>query len=79
MIRLNWDRWHALLDIRAQRALTTSEEQEYEEYARIAAQLDAEEGRAADAALDNLVKEHERVIASIRRLTAAVRAAAEQH
>lgn len=76
---VDWDRWHDLLDIRAQRALTTSEEQEYEEYARIAAQLDAEEGRAADAALDNLVKEHERVIASIRRLTAAVRAAAEQH
>lgn len=74
----DWDRWHELLDIRAERTLTTSEEQEYEEYARIAAQLDAEEGRAADAALDNLVKEHERVIASIRRLTAAVRAAAEQ-
>lgn len=76
--RVDWDRWHELLDIRAQRALTTSEEQEYEEYARIAAQLDAEEGRAADAALDNLVKEHERVLDSIRRLTAAVRAAAEQ-
>jgi len=65
---IDWDRWHDLLDIRAERALTTSEEQEYQEYARLAAQLDAEEGRAADAALDKLVKEHERVLDSIRRL-----------
>lgn len=70
-IRNDWDRWHELLDIRAQRALTTSEEYEYEEYARIVAQLDAEEGGAASAALDNLVKEHERVIDSIRRVTAS--------
>jgi len=75
---VDWDRWHELLDIRAQRPLTTSEEKEYQEYARIAARLDAEAGRTADAALDNLVEEHERVLDSIRRLTAAVRAAAEQ-
>ena len=68
MSAVKWDRWHELLDIKAERALTTSEEQEYQEYARIAAQLDAEEGRAADTALDNLVKEHERVLDSIRRL-----------
>lgn len=74
-----WDRWHELLDLLAERALTTSEEQEYEEYAQLAAHLDAKEGRAADAALDDMVKEHERAIASIRRLTAAVRAAAGQH
>ena len=42
-------------------------------------QKGAEAARAADVGLDGLVKEHERVIASIRRLTAAVRVAAEQH
>ncbi len=70
----NWDRWHELLDIRARRALTTGEQQEYGDYARIAQQLDVEEGRAADAAMDGLAKGHERVIASIRRATAALNA-----
>ena len=69
---VDWDRWHELLDFRDKRALTTSEEQEYEEYARIAAQLDAEEGKAADAALDKLVKEHERRLASLERLVDAL-------
>lgn len=74
---VDWDRWHWLLDLRAQRALSASEKQEYEEYVRLARELDVKEGRTADAALGNLVKEHERVIASIRRLTAAVRAKAD--
>ena len=68
---VDWDRWHDLLDIKAKRALTRNEEQEYKQYARIVARLDAEEGRAADAALDNLVEGHKRVIASIRLATAA--------
>jgi GrpB-like predicted nucleotidyltransferase (UPF0157 family) len=72
----DWDRWHELLDIRDKRRLTPGEEAEYQRFARITAQLDAEEGRAADAALDNLVKEHERVIASIQRATVALQAAA---
>ncbi len=74
MTATNWDRWHDLLDIRARRALTTSEQREYQEYARIAQQLDAEEGQAADAAFDDLIKKHERVIASIRRATEAINA-----
>ncbi len=75
---VDWDRWHELRDIRDKRGLTPSEEPEYQRFARIVARLDAEAARAADVALGGLVKEHERVIASIRRLTAAVRAAAEQ-
>lgn len=68
MTVVDWDRWHELLDVRAQRALTPSERQEYEEYDRIVARLDGEGGLASDAALDNLVKEHERAIETIRRL-----------
>jgi len=75
---INWDRWHDLRDIVEKRALTVSEQAEYQRFARIVARLDAEAARPADGALDGLVKEHEGVIASIQRLTAAVRAAAEQ-
>ncbi len=74
---VDWDRWHELRDIRDERGLTPSEETEYQRFARIVARLDAEAARDADGALDGLVKKHERIIASIRRLTAAVRAAAE--
>lgn len=77
-LSVNWDRWHELLDSRAQRPLTTIEEKEYEEYAQIAAKLDAEEAKTAEVAMDGLVKEHERVLDSIRSLTAAVRAAVGQ-
>lgn len=75
---VDWDRWHELRDIMDKRGLTHSEEKEYQRFVRIVARLDAEAARAADVGLDGLVKEHENVIASIRRLTAAVRAAAEQ-
>lgn len=75
---VDWDRWHELRDIMDKRGLTHSEEAEYQRFVRIVARLDAEAARAADVGLDGLVKEHESVIASIRRLTAAVRAAAEQ-
>lgn len=75
---VDWDRWHDLLDIKAKRQLTNSEEREYQVFTEIVARLDAEEEEAADAALDHLASEHERVLDSIRRLTAAVRAAAER-
>lgn len=69
---VDWNRWHELLDIRDKRGLTPDEEAEHQRFAHIAAQLDAEEGKAADAALDKLVKEHERRLASLERLTQAL-------
>lgn len=75
---INWDRWHDLLDIKDERELTPTEAVEYLQFAKSAKQLDAVHGMAADAALDGLAKGHERVIDSIRRLTAAVRAGIEQ-
>lgn len=77
-LSVDWDRWHDLRDIVDKRALTVTEQLEYQRFARIVALLDAEAARAADVALGGLVNEHERVIASIRRLTTAVRAAAEK-
>lgn len=75
----NWDRYHDLLDIMTTRGLSSDERLKYERFLPIIAKLDAEEGEAGNVALDDLVKGHERVVASIARLTAAVHAAAEQH
>lgn len=75
---VDWDRWHELLDIRDKRPLRTSELEEYAKYGRIVRERDIVEGKAADAALGKLAKEHERILASIRRLTAAVLADAKQ-
>lgn len=64
----NWTRYHELLDIMAKKGglLSPDEQAEYDRFLPIIKHLDAEEGRAADAALDNLAKEHDRVIASIQ-------------
>lgn len=75
---IDWDRWHELRDIREERALTRDEETEYEWFARIVSRLDAEEEAIAARAVEALVKKHERVIASLERLTEAVKAAAER-
>jgi len=72
MSMVDWERWHDLLDIRAQRPLTTPEGMEYERFRAIAAQLDAEQGKAAGVGLDKLCKGHMRVIDSIKRTTAAI-------
>ena len=76
---VDWDRWHDLLDIREQRALTQQEQAEYDRMAETVARLDAEEAATSNAAVDSLVKRHERVLASIERLTEAVRQAAQHH
>ena len=75
---IDWDRWHDLLDIRNQRPLTSDERAEYDEFAQIVANLDAEEAAVARPAVEALVQGHERVLASIERLTEAVRAAADR-
>ncbi len=75
---VNWDRWHELIDLRAERPLSPTEVMEYLEFAEIAKRLDAEESKVVDAAMDKLVKKHERVIPSIRRATEAVEAAARE-
>ncbi len=74
----DWDRWHELLDIRHGRGLSLAEYEEYKAFTQLVRTLDAKEGKVADADLANLCTEHGRIIASIRRLTVAVRDAAEQ-
>lgn len=78
MTVVDWDRWHELLDVRDKRELTPNEGLEYRRFANLAKRLDAEAAQAADVALDGLVKEHERVIDSIRRLTNAVEKALDE-
>lgn len=70
-----WDRWHELLELRAQRQLTLHEKAEYDQLAGIVAGLDAEEEAIAAPAVERLAGQHERVLASIDRLTEAVEAA----
>lgn len=75
---VDWDRWHDLLDILDRRALTPDEQAEYDEFGQVVAKLDAEEAAVARPAVEALVQGHERVLASIERLTKAVRAAADR-
>lgn len=76
--RIDWQRWHDLLDIRDKRKLTPDEEVEYGRMARVVSELDAEEEVAAAESLGSLLQTHEQVLASIERLTKAVQAAALQ-
>ena len=75
---VDWERWHELLDIRGRRDFTASEQGEYQQLAAFVARLDAKEEAVADAAVDALVKKHERFLAWIERLTDAVKVAAER-
>ena len=56
--------------------MTPSEQAEYDRFARIVDRLDAEEEALCAKSVDHLIGKHERVLASIRRLTEAVEAAA---
>lgn len=73
VVEVDWDRWHELRDIMDKRVLTSSESEEYRRFVRMVARLDADAARAAGVALDGLVKEHESVIASMRRATRRLR------
>lgn len=68
----DWGRWHELLDIRDGRGLTPGEETEYQRFARIVARLDVEAACDASIRMKRLVKAHERILFSIRRLTTAL-------
>lgn len=70
---IDWDRWHELRDIRDRRMFTPGEWREYWAFLPIVAALDADEVRVADAAMERLVKGHERVIDSMRRATRDLR------
>lgn len=74
----DWDRWHDLLDIRARRGLTPDEEAEYQKFLVVVDGLDAEEAVIAEAYLAGCVEKHMRIIASIERLTEAVKKAAKR-
>ena len=45
----DWKRWHALIDIRAQREFTSDEQREYDGYDAVAKQGDLEEARISEA------------------------------
>jgi hypothetical protein len=68
----NWDRWHELRDIRYHRRFTDAEQAEYNRFLPIVAKLDAEAAAVSNAAVSKLVARHERALASVERLTAAL-------
>ena len=71
----DWERWHQLLDLREERQLTPDEEIEYQEFSRIVVDLDARETSKSNRAARRLMKQHERVLAAIRKLTSTLREA----
>lgn len=73
----DWKRWHELLDRIEKGSLSPEELIEYERMAKVAHALDVKEARITGRALDRLEKRHDRVLASIRRATDAVVAAAK--
>ena len=68
----NWNRWHDLLDIQDRRTFTLCEQAEYDRFIPIVERLDDEEAALAKPGIDALVSKHERIQASIVRLTRAV-------
>ncbi len=74
----DWERWHQLLDLREERQLTPDEEIEYQEFSRIVADLDAREASKSRRATRRLLKRHETVLGSIRKLTSTLRKATEK-
>lgn len=73
--RVDWDRWHELLDKAESGILLPDEAIEYEKLEKVVQVLDAKEARVAAEGLDQLENQHDRVLASIRRVTDAVVAA----
>jgi len=73
---VDWHRWHELLRLRVQRALTADEVDEYDRFSRVVARLDEEEAALARPAMEALVSRHERVLWTLQRLIDAVREAA---
>ena len=74
-VRIDWNRWHELLDHIEKDGLSPEESIEYEQMEKVVQALDESEARVAGRALDQLEKQHDRVLASIRRVTDAVVAA----
>lgn len=72
----DWSRWHDLLDIRDRVGFTPEEESEYRRFQDIVTKLDAKEAARVAPYVEALAARHERVLASIRELTEAVRAKA---
>ena len=73
--RIDWDRWHELLEKDESGNLLPEETMEYEQMEKVVQALDEGEARVEGRALDQLEKQHDRVLASIRRVTDAVVAA----
>ena len=65
---VDWDRWHELLDILAERTFTLNEMEEYNEMREVAEKLDDAEAERCEPIVDALVARHERVIASLESL-----------
>ena len=70
---IDWGRYHDLLDKMDRVGLTCAETTEYLAYMPEVNRLDADEERISAPGLAKLDRAHDEVIASIRRLTAAIR------
>lgn len=73
--RIDWDRWHELLEKSETGKLPPEETIEYEKMVDLVHALDTWEARIAEDEVKKLNKRHDRVLASIRRLTDALTAA----
>jgi len=65
---IDWERYHILLDIGAQREYTGAEQREYQTFLPFVEKLDAEELARSEAATDRLMKRHEETLASLDKL-----------
>ena len=64
-----WNRWHELIDIRAERELTEGETGEYNTYLAVARQLDGRETERCSLYLNALIVRHNEFLFSLDRLT----------
>lgn len=70
--KLDWNRWQELLDIIAERSLTTDEQLEYDAFIPTVQQGDDEELMHSRIAMNALNERHNRVLESIQKLTDAL-------
>lgn len=69
---MNWQRWHALLDKRADEGLTPAEEYEFDAMQEAVVTLDAKE--PGHDAVGRLIKKHEGIIEELVQLRKTIEA-----
>jgi hypothetical protein len=70
--KVDWSRLHDLLDIKAEREFDAMEQADYDTIKRIVDQLDAEEARIGNAAVDRLTDKHRERLRGLLRLAASL-------